>query len=250
MITILIPLGLLAGFLSGFFGIGGGTFLVPALMVFGFNIKEAIAISVVQMVFASVTGSYFNLKNSSLNLKTALLLGGGGFVGALFSGFVLKVVPAQILHYMFLLVVLFAIARFFMAKPKDGDHDPKSADRLLSKLLLLALGFAVGMFSISLGVGGAILIGPLLVGFFGYKVKDAVVYSLFFVIFSSIAGSISMFMYGHVDLLHGAIIGVFSVFGVYAGVKALNKVDAGKLRKYLIVLYIVIFAIMLKKTFF
>jgi uncharacterized membrane protein YfcA len=42
----LIVIGSLIGVLSGFFGIGGGAILVPALLMLGFDIKSAVGISV------------------------------------------------------------------------------------------------------------------------------------------------------------------------------------------------------------
>ncbi|MDX1296432.1 MAG: TSUP family transporter, partial [Sulfurimonadaceae bacterium] len=69
MIFELALIGIGVGVLSGFFGIGGGTILVPALLLMGFDMKTAIGISIVQMVFASVYGSYLNSKKGTLDIK-------------------------------------------------------------------------------------------------------------------------------------------------------------------------------------
>ena len=61
----MVVLGIGVGVLSGFFGIGGGTILVPILLLMGYGIKVAIGISVVQMVFSSVYGSFLNFKKGS-----------------------------------------------------------------------------------------------------------------------------------------------------------------------------------------
>jgi len=244
---LLAILGLLTGFLSGFFGIGGGTFLVPALMLVGFGIKEAIAISVMQMAFSSVVGSYINLAKNSLELKNALYLGVGGFAGALFSGYIVSVVSSLTLKYMFVAVVIFAIAKFFFANEEGNRVKGAHSEGFLFRVGLLGLGFVVGAFSISLGVGGAILIGPIMAGVFRYGIKDAVMYSLFFVVFSSIAGVVSMAYHGHLDVEHGIVVALSSVLGVYMGVKALVVVDVSRLKSSLVVLYLVILAIMLKE---
>ena len=60
--TELILFGIMTGFISGFFGIGGGMVLVPILVMSGYLMKEAIAISIMQMVFSSIYGSYLNFR--------------------------------------------------------------------------------------------------------------------------------------------------------------------------------------------
>ena len=52
-----VCLGLFVGFLSGFLGIGGGAAAVPILVFLGFDVKYAIGVSVLQMMFSSVYGS-------------------------------------------------------------------------------------------------------------------------------------------------------------------------------------------------
>ncbi len=65
----LILFGLTAGFVSGFFGLGGGTVLTPILFTAGFAMKEAIAISIMQMVFSSIYGSFLNSKKQNIFSK-------------------------------------------------------------------------------------------------------------------------------------------------------------------------------------
>ena len=60
--------GIFVGFLSGFFGIGGGTILVPILLALGFDMKSAVGISVTQMVFSSLFGSFLNLRKGVLKI--------------------------------------------------------------------------------------------------------------------------------------------------------------------------------------
>jgi uncharacterized membrane protein YfcA len=81
MVIELLLVGIFIGTMSGFFGIGGGMILVPILLVLGFEIKDAIGISIVQMVFSSVFGSYLNHKKGSLIIGEGIFVGLGGFVG-------------------------------------------------------------------------------------------------------------------------------------------------------------------------
>ena len=50
MFLELLFFGILTGIISGFFGVGGGMVLVPMLLISGFLMKEAVSISIMQMV--------------------------------------------------------------------------------------------------------------------------------------------------------------------------------------------------------
>ena len=63
--------------------IGGGTILIPLLLMLGYDTKVAIGISVIQMVFSSTYGSYLNHKKGTLDIAMVLVIGLGGFVGVL-----------------------------------------------------------------------------------------------------------------------------------------------------------------------
>ncbi|BBG65384.1 membrane protein [Hydrogenimonas sp.] len=244
METQLLLTGVTIGLLSGFFGIGGGTILVPLLMMMGYDIKSAVGISVMQMVFSSLYGSWINHKKGFLNLKEGVVTGLGGFVGALGSGWLVSAVPEIVLESMFLAVIGFALFRFFKAPDYSGDESGHD----VSPLLLAAAGAVIGLFSISMGIGGSILLTPILVGLLRYPLKKAVSAGLFFVVFSSLSGFISLSLAGHIDYLHGFLVGAASLLGVYAGIHLASLTGHRKHKNALIVLYIIILGMMLKKV--
>ena len=66
-LLILAALGFLGGMLSGLVDGGGGIIFVPALIYAGgWDIKEAVAASLVVVVFASLSGTLRNLKSEDL----------------------------------------------------------------------------------------------------------------------------------------------------------------------------------------
>ena len=237
----LVLAGMLVGGISGFFGIGGGTILVPILLYLGFDIKEAIGISVVQMVFSSLFGSYLNFKKGTLHLSSTIFFGFGGFLGALTSGYIVTHLSSETLTWMFLGVVLYAIYKFFHA-PSISQKEP-----IENRLLFLGIGIMIGMFATSIGIGGALLLTPIMVGFLHYDIKSAVSTALFFVVFSSISGLISLSAYGHVDYTNGIMIGVASLIGVYVGIQLAHKTEAKKHKNMILALNFVILALIINK---
>lgn len=141
--------GILTGFISGFFGVGGGMVLVPMLLYYGFNMKEAVSISIMQMVFSSIFGSILNTQKNKQILKYGTFLGIGGFLGGLNSGSILEVTDAIFLEYLFIVIVCFAIYRVAKSSVIDDENIPEQ-----SILKLLIIGFFIGMIAMSIGVGG------------------------------------------------------------------------------------------------
>ncbi|AJC94607.1 sulfite exporter TauE/SafE family protein [Campylobacter volucris] len=219
-------IGIFSGMASGIFGIGGGMIIVPFMLSLGLSSHHAIAISVVQMIFASVFGSYLNYKKKNLILKDGLLIGLGGFIGAIFSGILLTYFSDITLTSVFLCVSIIFFLKFaFNQKSniKDVNHS-----KILKNLILVICGIFTGIFAISLGIGGGLLITPILAYFLGYDTKKVVPLSLFFVIFASISG-VSSFVYNDIidkEILQiGILVGTSSMFGVFLGIKIIEKIN-------------------------
>ena len=240
----LILLGRFVGFLSGFFGIGGGTVLVPLLLFLGYDIKVAIGISVVQMVFSSIYGSYLNLKKGTLDVIMVSIIGLGGFIGALFSGYIVSHVDGKILQLLFLSFAVFALLRLFFKVKVHGK------EKNTHPIILFIMGFILGMLGASIGVGGSILLVPILVGYFNIKLAKATSASLFFVMYSSISGFISQSYHGIIDYHSGLIIGVASLVGVYFGVILKHRTSETLQRRTLVLLYVFVVAYLTYRTFF
>ena len=239
----LILFGLITGFTSGFFGIGGGMVLVPLLLYAGYDMKESVAISIMQMVFSSIFGSFLNLRKQKHLIVDGLLVGIGGFTGGLFSGSIIATLSSQTLQYMFILILIASILKIFKT-PVDHEDEIKRPN----KLFLILIGMGIGAFAMSIGVGGTIMLTPLLVGFMRYQLKIATTLSLFFVVFSSIAGFISLSLSNQMLYNEGVIVGFGSLIGVYFGIKVKNMVHIKSYKNAVLILFTIILIFMIKKA--
>ncbi|HEY9203620.1 sulfite exporter TauE/SafE family protein [Sulfurimonas sp.] len=240
----LIFLGIGVGLLSGFFGIGGGTILVPLLLLLGYSIKEAIGISVVQMLFSSLYGSYLNNKKGTLDVPMVFTIGIGGFVGALFSGFLTSLFSDLALELIFLAFALFALSRLFYKTSIDVEQ------KELNRVVLFVIGFFVGLLSMLIGVGGSIILVPILVSFLHVDIKKAISAGLFFVVFSSVSGVISHTLSRDIDFFSGIVIGVASLIGVYVGIFLKDSVDSVLQKKLLAGFYLLIVIYLIQRILF
>lgn len=89
-IFVLLSIGLLAGILSGFIGIGGGVIMVPMLVFLGFSQHQAqgtsLAVMLPPVTFLAVMNYY---KAGFINWKYALIISTmfilGGYLGSKLS---------------------------------------------------------------------------------------------------------------------------------------------------------------------
>lgn len=235
--------GIVTGFTSGFFGIGGGTILVPLLLATGFVMKEAVAISIMQMVFSSIYGSFLNAKKAKDVIRDGVVLGIGGSIGGLLSGYFVPNVSNESLQYLFIAILIFTIIRIFYSPAIQTENV-----QIRNTYILILIGAVIGVLAMSIGVGGSILLTPILVGYLRYDLKAATALGLFFVIFSSIAGFISTSYQGQMLFVEGATVGIGSLIGVYFGIKVKDMVKATSYKNYILLLNVVVLAIMLYKT--
>jgi uncharacterized protein len=249
LILIFIVIGIFTGLISSFFGIGGGLFLVPILLYFDFDIKDAIFISIFQMIFSSIYGSVLNFRNNSIStvmIKKIYSIFIGAFAGAIFSAFIILNTHNLILKYIFILILIFSIFRIYLAN-RSIQIINISHKIVMNKIILFIVGFSIAMLSITIGIGGSILVIPFLISFIQYDLKKATSVGLFFVIFTSIPTFSLLFSSNYILLKYGFIIGISSLFGVFLGIKYKNIVDLKLYRKYILYFYIAIFILMIYK---
>ncbi|EAH5983020.1 sulfite exporter TauE/SafE family protein [Campylobacter upsaliensis] len=230
--------GIISGIASGLFGIGGGMIIVPTMLFLGISSHQAVAISVVQMIFAAIFGSYINHKKKNLNFKDGIYIGLGGLLGASFSGTLVSFLSDIALTAIFLCVSFAFFLKYAFGVKNTTNHTQRS--KFAKNAILFGAGVFTGIFAISLGIGGGLLIAPILAYFLGYDNKKVVPISLFFVVFASLAG---LFSFINANIItyelaqKGVIVGVASMIGVFVGIKIMEKMRLSSHFKILLVVY-------------
>lgn len=256
----LIPAGAVIGVFSGFFGVGGGTISVPVLTWLlkfaGYShegsIKTAIATSLLIGFSASVSASIRNYKTWYPATKRILFLGLGSLAGTRIGTLISVYLPGTILSFL-LGTVLFLTAVYYLLPTKQSENTVKG--RLSeTKFWLLIFGLGVGIFSGMTGLGGGIILIPMLTFFFGEEAKKAAITSSFVIVLTTLFGVVQYGLmtpgfsipegqvhWGLVSLSMGLPIAILAGLGGYFGAKLLHK-TAGHLwkRLFAVVLMIVV----------
>ena len=195
-----------------------------------------------QMFIVSLFGSYLNYRAGRLRLDSGIAVGLGGLCGASISGFIVKYSPEIVLEIGLLLTLAISFLKLFSTNVASGGNaNPHGA-------VLFFIGFAIGAIALSMGVGGAVFLTPILVGFLGVDIKRAVCMGLFFIVFGSFSALLSLSYNGHVDYERGALLAVGGLLGVYFGTSQARRAKRETQKKWLLVLYVVLFALALKKV--
>ncbi|CBG40415.1 sulfite exporter TauE/SafE family protein [Helicobacter mustelae] len=234
--------GVFSGITSGLFGLGGGTVIVPVMTSLGFSMHHAVAISVFQMIFASTFGSIINYKKRLFSLRDGIFLGIGGMIGASFSGLVLQVLSEVLLTFIFLCLMCISLYKFLTKKSSHKLKETEFRDQKLRYAsVMIFAGAFTGVFAISLGIGGGLILIPILMYFLGFDAKKISVLSLFFIICSSVSGAISFFRHGVIDeeVLHiGMVVGISAMVGVSIGIHLIQKISSKSHKVILTLIYI------------
>ncbi len=113
----IVIVGLFSGVLSAFFGIGGGTVLVPAFIyLFGFSIKMAIGTSLLAIIPTALVGSWRHWGYGNVHVPTALWVGLFAALGALLGAYLTTKVPPLVLRKLFALFLVGVAVHLFLKK--------------------------------------------------------------------------------------------------------------------------------------
>lgn len=201
----LIVLGLVAGFLSGLFGIGGGIIVVPALLMLGYDQRRAAGTSIAAILPTSIVGTVGYALTGHIDWIAGIALAVGVIAGAQIGSYLLARLSRAALFWSFLVFLVFSAASLWLNVP---SRDDSIAITVWTALALVGAGIITGILAGVLGVGGGIIVVPALMFFFGASDLIAKGTSLFMMIPGSISATFGNLRRGNVDLRGGLFLGV------------------------------------------
>ena len=218
-----VGIGLVAGLLSGLFGVGGGTVIVPFLVLFlTFNQRLAAGTSLAAIVPTAAVGVISYALHDSVAWIPALLLAAGAVVGAQIGTWMLPRVSLTVLRWAFVGFLVAVIVSLFLVIP---SREAELALTWLSGAGLVVLGVVTGVISGLIGVGGGIVVVPALMVLFGTSDLVAKGTSLLMMIPTAVSGTIGNLRRGNVDLAAAAVVGVAACTTTALGAWVATVVD-------------------------
>ena len=103
-----IVIGLIAGFINGFFATGGGMILVPAFVGFlNMDEKQARGTSIFCILPMVITSSVFYYQSNFIDWKVGVLCAIGGIIGGYIGAKLLKKLPENFLKITFIVFLIY-----------------------------------------------------------------------------------------------------------------------------------------------
>ncbi|KYK00323.1 sulfite exporter TauE/SafE family protein [Microbacterium sp. CH1] len=201
-----IGIGLLAGILSGLFGVGGGTVIVPLLvLLLAFDQRLAAGTSLAAIVPTAAVGVISYAASGSVAWIPALILAAGAVVGAQIGTRLLPRISQTALRWGFVGFLVVVIVSLFLVIP---SRDAVFELTWLSGIALVVVGIGTGVLAGLIGVGGGVIVVPVLMLAFGTSDLVAKGTSLLMMIPTALSGTVGNLRNRNVDLLAALLIGV------------------------------------------
>nr|WP_199860515.1 sulfite exporter TauE/SafE family protein [Sphingomonas sp. CFBP 8760] len=258
---VIVLLGGGVGLLSGMFGVGGGFLTTPLLIVYGIPPTVAAASSASQVTGASVSGVFAHVRRGGVDFKMGGVLVAGGVLGTFAGAWIFRWLQqlGQIDTVIAIIYVLMlGSIGGLMAKESlvaiglaRRGQPPRAAKRrhhplvaalpfrtrfygsglYISPLAPLLLGFATGMLTILLGIGGGFILVPAMIYLIGMATGVVVGTSLFQTLFvTAVATMVHATTTRAVDIVLAGLLLIGSVVGAQVGARLATKVKPEYLR--------------------
>jgi uncharacterized membrane protein YfcA len=272
-VFLLFALGGAAGLLAGMFGVGGGFLATPLLIFVGIPPAVAVASQANQVIANSVSSLQVQWRRGNVDLRMGLVLLLGGMIGSsagvtVFTwlkaigqiDFVIAVMYVILLSSIGLLMAFESLRTLWKRRrnptgPRGKLHTHYLVHRLpwkmrfyksklyISAFLPIGLGFAIGILSAILGVGGGFVLVPAMIYILGMPTTVVIGTSNFQILF--VAANVTFLQAvtnGTVDVVLALLLILGGVVGAPIGSRIAARLPGVVLRALMAVLVLAVAA--------
>ncbi|TKD52922.1 sulfite exporter TauE/SafE family protein [Sphingomonas baiyangensis] len=267
---VIVALGLGVGLLSGMFGVGGGFLTTPLLIFYGIPPTVAAASAASQVTGASVSGVFAHVRRKGVDFHIGGVMVAGGVIGAGAGAWLFEILRANglidtVIAVLYVLL-LGSIGGLMLKESVDarrvhkGARPPARRRRhhplvaalplrwrfyrsglYISPLAPLLLGFATGVLTMLLGVGGGFILVPAMLYLLGMSTQVVVGTSLFQILFvTGAATMVHAVTTKAVDIVLAVLLLLGSVAGAQIGARLAQKLRPDQLRMVLAALVLLV----------
>ncbi len=209
-----------AGLTGGLFGVGGGLILVPYLvLVRHWPQKQAQATSLVAVAMSALAGAATYAYFGSVAWLAFPFILVGGLGGAVFGSAVVRRLQPWVLQLVFSAVIVLTAIKVAFTPVSDGSVTVAPDLTVGLALGYLAAGLAMGILSALLGIGGGLVLVPVLVTLFGYTPYLAAGTSLAVMVLIALTGAARQTQPGFTLWSRGVVLGMASAVGAFIGAR-------------------------------
>jgi hypothetical protein len=243
-IVTLLATGVGAGFASGFLGVGGAFITTPVQYAVytamsiptDMAIKLAFGTSLLVILPTAASGAWRHHKKGVVWWRAAAVMGGTGLACSFGGATLAAHLPGAALKIAFGAVALAVAVRMLVSPSSETKAEPEDKPWLWA-----VWAIPPGLVSGVLGIGGGVLMVPIMVLVLKFKMHDAVATSLAVMIFTSIGGVVGYIVngigvpnlpphsIGYVNLLSGSLLAATSVGMAQVGAIAAHRLPTRQL---------------------
>lgn len=239
-VFLLVLAGAGAGAFGALAGVGGGVIITPLLaLYFGLPIHQAIGVSLVGVMATSIASSSVHVERHMVDVKLGMTLELATTIGAAIAAIIAGFINARTLAMVFICFLIYSSGT--MLKRAWGtrkEQNETTVPEYSPVRYPVGLGSSVvaGTFSGLLGVGGGVILVPVMYLLMKVPLRVATATSNFMIGVTGAASAYIYYLRGDINVLYAAPIvsGVFA--GSLIGAKLAPKVRA----TYVLWLFVVI----------
>lgn len=222
-IVSFVIIGLISGFMSGLFGVGGGTVIVPLLVAAAmFSQKLASGTSGASIIVTAAVGVISYAAHGEVDWLAAILLAAGGVAGAPIGAHLLHRLSESTLRWFFVGFLAVVVVTLFFVVP---DRDAGVPMNFWLGVALVGVGVVTGVLSGLIGVGGGIIVVPALILLFGASDLVAKGTALLMMIPTTMSGAWRNAKNRNVDFVAAGVIAAATVITTPLGALLAVAVD-------------------------